>query len=61
MKHWELVFGIGATRASSFDAIAVVDPLVAQVGGPDLVRRARHDLLGGKDAVLDQPADAMVA
>ena len=58
-KHWNLVFVIDATRtACSSDRGD--HSFVVQVGGPDLVRSARHDLLGGKDAVLDEPADAMV-
>ena len=58
-EHWKLVFGIGSTRTGcSSDRGG--HPFIAQVGGPDLVRSARHDLLGGKDAVLDQPADAVV-
>src|SRR4051794_4112575 len=58
-EHWKLVFGIGSTRTGcSSDRGG--HSFIAQVGGPDLVRSARHDLLGGKDAVLDEPADAMV-
>src|SRR5689334_14559258 len=58
-EHWKLVFGIGSTRTGcSSDRGG--HPFIAQVGGPDLVRSARHDLLGGEDAVLDEPADAMV-
>src|SRR3954451_7885210 len=58
-EHWKLVFGIGSTRTGCLSDRGG-HPSVAQVGGPDLVRSARHDLLGGKDAVLDEPADAMV-
>src|SRR3954449_7035411 len=58
-EHWKLVFGIGSTRTGCSSGRGG-HPSVAQVGGPDLVRSARHDLLGGKDALLDEPADAMV-
>src|SRR3954451_1144317 len=58
-EHWELVFGIGPTRTGC-SINRGGHPFIAQVGGPDLVRSARHDLLGGKDAVLEQPADAVV-
>src|SRR5215208_4361854 len=58
-EHWKLVFGIGSTR-TGYSSNRSGHPLIAQVGGPDLVRSTRHDLLGGKDAVLDKPADAMV-
>ena len=34
--------------------------MVMQVGRPDLVRSAGHDLLGGEDAILDEAADYMV-
>ena len=57
-KHSKLASEIGATRATcSRDGGG--DPFVLQVGGSDLVRSAWHDLLGGKDAVLDEAADAM--
>ena len=58
-EHWKLVFGIGSIRTGC-SSNRGGHPFIAQVGGPDLVRSARHDLLGGKDAVLDQPADAVV-
>src|SRR4051794_23634892 len=58
-KHWKLVLRRGATRAiCSLNSGGY--PFVLQVGGSDLVRSARHDLLGGENAVPDQPADAMV-
>src|SRR4051794_18377193 len=57
-EHCKLGFGIGSTRTRrSSDRGG--HPSSAQVGGPDLVRGARHDLHGGEDAVLDEPADAM--
>ena len=34
-------------------------PFLLQVGGADLVRSAGNNLLGGEDAVLDEPANAM--
>jgi hypothetical protein len=30
-----------------------------QVAGAYLIRRVRHDLLGGEDSILDDPADRM--
>ena len=35
-------------------------PFLLQIIGTDLVGSARHNLLGGENAVLDQPADAVV-
>src|SRR5437867_3855971 len=35
-------------------------PFLLQMVGTDLVGSAGHNLLGGKNAVLDQPADAVV-
>jgi hypothetical protein len=58
-KHWELVFGCDATRATC-SGNRVNHPFVLQVGSPDLIRSPRYDLLGGKDAVADQPSDAVV-
>src|SRR4051812_2056801 len=58
-KHWKLVFGRGAIRAiCSLNGGG--HPFALQVGSADLVRSARHTLLGGENAVPDQPADAMV-
>ena len=57
---------IGSVSASAtrhgrpFRAIAVLTGVRRQVVGPDLIRRARHDLLGGKDAGLDEAADRVV-
>src|SRR3954451_19929449 len=58
-KHWKLVLRHGATRASC-SANRVGYPFVLQVGGSDLVRSTRHNLLGGENTVPDQLADAMV-
>src|SRR3954467_2729898 len=58
-KHWKLVLRHGATRASC-SANRVGYPFVLQVGSSDLVRSAWHNLLGGENAVPDQPADAVV-
>jgi hypothetical protein len=58
-EHWKLVLWIGATRATC-SGDRVDDPLVAKVGSADLIGRAGHDLFSGKDAVLDEAADAMV-
>ena len=54
-KHYKLGFRCGATRG-------ICSPnrgdhsFVLQVQGSDLVRSARHNLLGGEDTVLDEPA-----
>ena len=58
-KHWKLVFRRDATRAIC-SGNRVNHPFVLQVGSPDLIRSPRYDLLGGKDAVADQPSDAVV-
>jgi hypothetical protein len=58
-KHWKLVLRRGATRAiCSLNSGGY--PFVLQVGGSDLVRCARHNLLGRENAAPDQPADAVV-
>ena len=58
-KHWKLVFVIDATRATcSRDGGDYL--FILQVGSPDLVRSSGYDLVSTKDAVLDEPADAMV-
>ena len=51
--------GIDATRATCSPDRGD-DPLVLKVRGADLVGSARHDLLGGKEPVLDEAADPMV-
>jgi hypothetical protein len=58
-KHCELVFQIDATRATC-SRDRGDDPLVPKVGGADLVRGPRNDLLGGEDTVLDEAADLVV-
>jgi transposase len=56
-KHCKLVLWHGATRAGcSRDRGG--HSFMVQVGGPDLVWCARHNLLGGKNAVRDEPSDA---
>jgi hypothetical protein len=58
-KHWNLTFGVGATRATcSLDRISY--PFVLQIRRSDLVRSKRYNLLGGENAVLDQPANAVM-
>src|SRR5260370_34659492 len=59
-KHWKLVFNIRPTRAT-FAGEEGGDAFVAQVCGPDLVRRARHDLFSGQDSILDEAANRVVA
>jgi hypothetical protein len=54
-----LIFVINATRATCSPNRGN-HPFVMQVVGSDLVRSTRHNLLGGENAVLDQPADAVV-
>src|SRR6266436_5890226 len=58
-KHWKLVCRHAATRTTcSFNRSC--HPFLMQIVGTDLVGSARHNLLGGENAVLDQPADAVV-
>src|SRR5262249_35917030 len=59
-KHWKLIFRIGATRASFSLGHRYRNSLVAQIVGTYLVRRARYDLFGGKDTVLNKPADNVI-
>jgi len=58
-KHWELVFVIDATRATC-SRDRGDNLLVPQVGSPDLVRSVGHNLVRAEDAVLDEPAYAIV-
>jgi hypothetical protein len=58
-KHWNSIFEIDATRATvSRDRGS--DPIVPEIGGTDLVRRAWHDMFGGEHAILDEAADPVV-
>ncbi len=57
-KHCGLIFWIKLTRAT-FTPHRPNHALGLEVGGPDLIGRARNDLLCGKDAGFDQPVDAM--
>jgi transposase len=57
-KHWDLIFRVKLTR-TTFTPHRPNHALGLKVGGPDLIGRARNDLLCGKDAGFDQPADAM--
>jgi len=57
-KHCKLVLRLGATRASC-SRNRGLHPFMPQVSSSDLERRTRHDLLGGKNAILDEPSDAM--
>src|SRR6516164_656635 len=59
-KHWKLIFTIGVTRASFSLGQRCRNSLVAQIVGTYLVRRARYDLFGGKDALLNKPADNVI-
>jgi len=58
-KHCKLVFGFDPTRATCSPDRGGY-PFVLQIRGSDLVRSARHNLIGGEYAVLDQPSDAVV-
>ncbi|MGZ9092924.1 MAG: IS66 family transposase, partial [Rhodoplanes sp.] len=58
-KHCKLVPQIDATRATgSLDRGD--EPLVLKIGGADLVGSAGHDLLGGKDSILDEATNPVV-
>ncbi len=58
-KHCKLIFAVDTTRATgSPDRCS--HPFMSQVVGTDLVGSARHNLLGGKDAVVNQSSDAVV-
>jgi hypothetical protein len=57
-KHWDLVFWIELIRAS-FTPHRLDHAVGLEVGGADLTRRARNDLLCGKDAGFDQRSDAV--
>ena len=58
-KHCKLIFVIDATRASHSPDRGS-HSLTLQIGGSDLIWSARHNLLGEQDAVLDQPANAVM-
>jgi hypothetical protein len=51
-KHWNLIAGGDMTRAS-FTPGGLYHRRRIQVGGTDLERRARNDLLGTKDTCFD--------
>jgi transposase len=58
-KHWKLILGIGATRATcSRDGRN--DGVRFEIGRSNLIRRARHHLLSRQNAILDQAANPMV-
>ena len=57
-KHWKLIAGGEVTRAP-FTPGRLHHRRRVQVGGTDLERRARNNLLGAKDPGLDQLADPM--
>jgi hypothetical protein len=57
-KHCKLIFMINATRATCSPSRGS-HPFVLQVDGSDLIRSARHNLLGWENALFDQPADAV--
>jgi hypothetical protein len=57
-KHWKLNAGTDVTRAP-FTPGRLHHRRRVQVGGTDLERRARNNLLGAKDTGLDQLAEPM--
>ncbi|MGL1673540.1 IS66 family transposase, partial [Vibrio parahaemolyticus] len=57
-KHWDLFFWSDLTRAT-FTPHRPNHAFGLEVRGPDLIGRARNDLLGGEDASFDQAANAM--
>jgi transposase len=57
-KHCDLVFWRRLTRAA-FALDRLDDPHVIEVGGLDLIGRARHDLRSRQHAGLDQPTDTV--
>jgi transposase len=58
-KHWKLIPGILVTRTMcSRDRSN--DGVRLEVGRSNLVRRARHHLLGRQNAIFDQAANAMM-
>jgi Transposase IS66 family len=58
-KHWKLVCRHDATRTTCL-LNRGSHPFLLQIIGTDLAGSARHNLLGGENAVLDEPADAVV-
>ena len=59
-EHWDLLCLFGATRARS-PLECGGHPCVVQIGRPDLVWRAGHDLLGRDDPVTDQASDGVMS
>ena len=57
-KHYKLIFVIDTTWATG-SADRRRHPFMSQVVGADLVGRARRNLLDGKNAVVNQPSDAV--
>ena len=57
-KHWHLVLRFQVTRAT-FTPHRLSDTLALKIAGPNLIGRARDNLLCREDASLDQLADAV--
>ena len=55
-KHWDLSFDVAATRAM-FAGQRDSNRLGIQIARTDLPRGVGHNLLGGQNPILDQPAD----
>jgi len=55
-KHWDLSFGIVATRAM-FACQSRRNRFTLQIARPDLPWGVGHHLLGGQDSLLDQATD----
>ena len=58
-KHWDLSFGIDATRATCSGDFGD-DPLILQIAKTNLIGSPGNNLLGGQDAILDETADTMI-
>ena len=58
-KHWDLSFGIAATRATCSGGFGD-DALILQIAKTNLIGSPGNNLLGGQDAILDETADAMI-
>jgi hypothetical protein len=58
-KHWDLGFGIDATRATCSGGFGD-DPLILQIAKANLIGSPGNNLLSGEDAILDETADAMI-
>jgi hypothetical protein len=58
-KHWKLILGILATRTTC-SRVGSDNGVGLEIRCSNLVGRARHYLLGRQNAILNQPANAMM-